>query len=94
LRWAGQPRLILDTKYKTFDGAPTKADRNQVFMYCHALRVSRALLIYADARPVNYEAKFPGVWLAARSLALDGPLADFHRRCRALAEELIANILQ
>lgn len=85
LRWAGRPRLILDTKYKTFEGAPAEADRNQMFMYCHALGVSRALLVYADDREVHYEAKFPGMELAARSLALNGPLADFRRRCRAFA---------
>jgi 5-methylcytosine-specific restriction enzyme subunit McrC len=92
LRWAGQPVMILDTKYKTFDGAPSENDRNQVFMYCHALRVARAMLIYADARPVDYEAKFPGVWLAARSLALDGPLADFRRRCRAFAVAMMDEV--
>jgi 5-methylcytosine-specific restriction enzyme subunit McrC len=94
LRRAGQPVMILDTKYKTFDGAPSEADRDQMFIYCHALRVSRAMLIYADARPVAYEAKFPGMALAARSLALDGPLAEFRERCRVLAEELTTSILE
>jgi hypothetical protein len=46
------------------------------------------LLIYADARPVDYEARFPGVWLAARSLALDGSLVNFRVRCQAFAEGL------
>lgn len=92
LRWAGQPVMILDTKYKTFDGAPSEIDRNQMFMYCHALRVSRAMLVYADARPVDYEARFPGMWLAARSLALDGALADFRQRCRALAAGLLEDM--
>lgn len=90
LRRAGQPRVILDTKYKTFDGAPTEADRNQVFMYCHALGVSRAMLIYADARPIDYEARFPGVRLGARSLALDGPLGDLRQRGRDFAAQLAA----
>jgi 5-methylcytosine-specific restriction enzyme subunit McrC len=88
LRWAGRPVLILDTKYKTFDSAPSEADRNQMFMYGHALGVSRALLVYADDRDVAYEAQFPGMALAARSLALNGSLADFRRRCRALALEV------
>jgi 5-methylcytosine-specific restriction enzyme subunit McrC len=85
LRWAGRPVLIVDTKYKRFDGAPEEADRNQMFMYGHALGVSRALLVYADDRDVAYEAQFPGMALAARSLALNGTLVDFRRRCRALA---------
>jgi 5-methylcytosine-specific restriction enzyme subunit McrC len=92
LRWAGQPVMILDTKYKTFDGAPSESDRNQIFMYCHALRVSRAMLVYADARPVDYEARFPGVWLAARSLALDGTLAEFRQRCWGLATGLMEDV--
>jgi 5-methylcytosine-specific restriction enzyme subunit McrC len=85
LRWAGRPVLIVDTKYKTFDGAPAAADRNQMFMYGHALGVGQALLVYADERAVAYEARFPGMTLAARSLALNGPLADFRQRCQALA---------
>jgi len=88
LRWAGRPVLILDTKYKTFAGAPDEADRNQMFMYGHALGVGRAMLVYADDREVDYEAKFPGMALAARSLALNGSLADFRQRCRALARAL------
>ncbi|MCA9865830.1 MAG: hypothetical protein KIS95_12255 [Anaerolineae bacterium] len=92
LRWAGRSRLIVDTKYKLFDGAPTEADRNQMFMYCHALGVSRAMLLYADARPIDYEARFPGVSLSARSLALDGSLADFRTRCRALGQGLMDDL--
>ena len=92
LRWAGRPVLIVDTKYKTFDGAPAEADRNQMFMYGHALGVSRALLVYADERDVAYEAQFPGMALAARSLALNGSLSDFRQRCRALALGLAAEV--
>ena len=92
LRWAGRPVLIVDTKYKTFDGAPAETDRNQMFMYGHALRVGRALLAYADERPVAYEAKFPGMTLAARSLALNGSLDDFRQRCRAFALGLVDSL--
>ncbi len=92
LRRAGRPVLIVDTKYKTFDGAPAEDDRNQMFMYGHALRVGRALLVYADAREVDYEAKFPGMTLAARSLALNGSLADFRQRCRAFARGLVDSV--
>lgn len=88
LRRAGRPFLILDTKYKTFDGAPNESDRNQMFLYCHAQSVPRGMLIYADARPVHYERQFKGVALAARSLALDGPLDDFRARMRTFAAEL------
>lgn len=92
LRWAGRPVMILDTKYKTFEGAPSEADRNQMFMYCHALGVSRALLVYADSRAVAYDNKYPGMWLAARSLALDGSLADFRRRCQDFARDVMAGV--
>ena len=92
LRWAGRPVLIVDTKYKTFDGAPAEDDRNQMFMYGHALRVGRALLVYADDREGEYEAQFPGMTLAARSLALNGSLAEFRRRCRAFAQGLVDSV--
>ena len=94
LRRSGRPWLILDTKYKTFDGAPHETDRNQMFMYSHALGVSRAILVYADDQPVAYEAKFPGMWLAARSLALNGSLADFRQRCRAFALGLTDSVVE
>lgn len=92
LRWAGRPVLIVDTKYKRFDGAPEAADRNQMFMYGHALGVERALLVYADERAVAYEARFPGMTLAARSLALNGPLADFRQRCQAFVLTLVDRV--
>ena len=92
LRWAGRPVLIVDTKYKMFDGAPSEADRNQMFMYCHALGVARAVLVYADDGEVTYEAKFPGMSLSARSLALNGALADFRQRCRAFALALAGGV--
>ncbi|HQF71824.1 MAG TPA: hypothetical protein PLH39_11165, partial [Promineifilum sp.] len=92
LHWAGQPAMIVDTKYKTFDGTPSEADRNQMFMYCHALGVTRAMLVYADEGAAGYEARFPGMWLAARSLALDGALADFRRRCQDFAQEVMARV--
>ena len=82
----------MDTKYKTFDGAPAEPDRNQMFMYGHALGVGRALLAYADERAVAYEARFPGMTLTARSLALNGSLDDFRQRCRAFALGLVDSL--
>ena len=88
LRRAGQPRVIRDTKYKTFNGAPTEANRNQVFRYGHALGISRAVLLYADSRPIDHEARFPGVRLGGRSLARGEAPNDLQRCGSDLAEQL------
>ena len=81
----GQPWAILDTKYKLFDDAPNDTDRNQMYAYCGAMGVRRAVLVYADAAPVDYVVRLRGgagpVTLAAQSLALDGALAEFQARC-------------
>ena len=91
----GRPHLILDTKYKSFHGAPNDADRNQMYAYCGATGVDRAMLIYADAAPVNWQARLKGsagpVTLLARSLPLDGPLADFRDRCAAWARSVTSD---
>ena len=88
----GRPHLILDTKYKTFHGAPNEADRNQMYVYCGTMNVDRAMLVYADAAPVRYQVALKGgagpVTLVARSLALDGDLVAFRRRCADWAAEV------
>jgi 5-methylcytosine-specific restriction enzyme subunit McrC len=94
LHYDGRPYLILDTKYKTFDGAPKPDDRNQMYMYSQTMGVPQAMLIYADKQPVNYKAHFKGMTLSARSLSLDGPLASFRARCEGWAQELIQALEQ
>jgi 5-methylcytosine-specific restriction enzyme subunit McrC len=85
----GRPYLVLDTKYKTFSSAPDEADRNQIYVYSQTMEVDRAILIYADAKPVHYQRLFKGMTLAAQSLPLDGPLDDFRARCAAWADGLL-----
>ncbi len=91
----GRPHLILDTKYKSFHGAPNDADRNQMYAYCGATGVDRAMLIYADAAPVSWQARLKDsagpVTLLARSLPLDGPLAAFRDRCAAWARSVMGD---
>jgi 5-methylcytosine-specific restriction endonuclease McrBC regulatory subunit McrC len=82
----GRPYLILDTKYKLFDGKPSNEDRNQMFMYCHTMGVRRAVLIYSDPNLDYFRRDYEGMTLAARSLRLDGDLETFRERCRILAE--------
>lgn len=76
-----RPLLILDTKYKTFDGSPSESDRNQMIVYCHTQRMTHSLLIYADPAPVHYRASFHGIWLEATTLSLSGDLAQLRHRC-------------
>lgn len=82
----GCPYLILDTKYKLFEGKPSNEDRNQMFMYCHTMGVRRAILIYSDPHLDYFSRDYEGMSLAARSLRLDGDLDMFRKRCRVFAE--------
>ena len=82
----GQPYLILDTKYKLFKDKPSNEDRNQMFMYCHTMKVRRAILIYSDPNLDYFSRDYEGMSLAARSLRLDGDLETFRERCRVFAE--------
>lgn len=82
----GRPYLVLDTKYKTFQGAPSREDLYQMFVYGKVLGLTRGILIYPNATPIAYRRTFPGVQLQALNLALDGPLELFRARCKAFAE--------
>lgn len=88
LRRGRQRVLIMDTKYKTFDGMPAEADRNQMVTYCHTMELPHSLLIYADAAPVRYRSEFRGIFLDARSLPLDGDLHTLRQRSRAFVTHL------
>lgn len=90
LRKNGLPYLVLDTKYKVFKGKPEEADRNQMFMYCHALGLAQGILIYANDRPISYQGHFPQVTIRALALSLSGSLAEFRERCRKFADDLKA----
>ncbi len=90
----GQRCLVLDTKYKGFNGAPEEADRNQMFMYCHALGLSHGILIYPNDQPISYRRQFQHVTLSARALSLAGSLDEFEQSCKDFAEELAQVIEQ
>lgn len=86
----GQPCLVLDTKYKGFNGGPDEADRNQMFMYCHALNLPQGILIYPHDGPIFYERHFQHVTIRARALPLSGTLDEFRQHCKRFADDLKA----
>lgn len=92
LRRNGRPYLVLDTKYKRFNGKPEEVDRNQMVTYCHALGLPRGILIYADDHVVNYSADFKDIVLHAISLALYGSLGTFKERCQQFARQFVEGI--
>ena len=81
LRRDGRPYMVLDTKYKVFEGKPKGADRNQMLVYCHTLGLRHGSLIYANDQPIAYRVPFKGVTLNAQALSLHGNLAEFKDRC-------------
>jgi len=86
----GQRCLVLDTKYKKFDNNPDEADRNQMFMYCHALNLPQGILIYPHDGPISYERHFQHVTIRAWALPLSGSLDEFREHCQKFADDLRA----
>lgn len=91
----GRYCLILDTKYKQFNGSPSESDRNQMFIYSHSMGLSNAWLIYPHTS-VFYENSFrgmkpeiPDMKLEARGVPLDGGLEEFTRQCHAFVDKII-----
>lgn len=89
LTYQGQPCLILDTKYKLFSGKPNEADRNQMFIYCHTMKLQHAWLIYPGELLAAYQNSFPGMQLTSRGFALDGRLDEFVQRCDSFADNIV-----
>lgn len=55
LRERGEPRLVLDTKYKLHQGLPRSADAFQALAYARALGVRHGVLLYPEiAGPHRY----------------------------------------
>ncbi|MBX3001155.1 MAG: hypothetical protein KF893_21710 [Caldilineaceae bacterium] len=96
LRRNHQRLLIIDTKYKRFDGAPASDDIHQMIAYCHTMKVPRSLLIYAEPQPPSYRRDFHGIHLNVLSLPLDGALSLLRQRSQELVDQLraIANSKQ
>jgi len=84
----GKPLLVIDTKYKRFQKAPSKADRNQMFMYCHALDVAKGLLLYAGETEDEYTAVYPPKVLTAKTL----PLSGSPNQLATVTKQLIAHL--
>jgi hypothetical protein len=82
--------MIMDTKYKRFDGAPAADDIHQMIAYCHSLSLPRSLLIYADPQSPDYRRDFHGIQLSVLSLPLDGDLPLLRQRSQEMISQLRA----
>lgn len=89
LRRDGRPQVIIDTKYKTWDGQPNAADRDQQFMYCRVLGVAHAVLLYPQPLPAPYVSRLAdGVTLHALGLDLGSDLAAIQNAAARLVAQL------
>jgi 5-methylcytosine-specific restriction enzyme subunit McrC len=88
LRRNCQRVLIMDTKYKRFDGAPAADDIHQMIAYCHSMNVARSLLIYADPHPPDYRRDFHGIHLHVLSLPLHGELSLLRQHSQEMFSQL------
>jgi 5-methylcytosine-specific restriction enzyme subunit McrC len=84
-----QPVLVLDTKYKTYAERPAREDQNQVFTYCHTLRVKRGVLLYPSKAHLRDKRLMAGVTLEILGISLGGTLDQFQRNLENLKKELI-----
>jgi 5-methylcytosine-specific restriction enzyme subunit McrC len=89
LRYNRQRVIVMDTKYKRFDNAPSLDDTQQMITYCHTMMLQRSLLIYADSHQPDYRREFRGIYLDALSLPLDGDLSLLRQRSQELVRQLI-----
>lgn len=76
LKAAEWPLLVIDTKYKLWQGGPSPEDRNQMFTYCRSTGVPAALLLYPQPLPPpSYLSTLPdGVTLRAHGFDLAADL--------------------
>lgn len=85
----GQPVLVMDTKYKTYDGKPARHDLNQIFTYCHTLQVKRGVLLYPGAAFINDSRLMTGVRVDMRNVSLGGDLAQVKANLSRLVDDLV-----
>lgn len=91
IRHHGQPRYVLDTKYKRFDRGIKNEDRNQMWIYSDTMQVQEGILIYPDEDLTPYSTTYNGIPLRALSLHLGGNLDEFKERCQHFAEQFDAD---
>lgn len=74
-RATGQPRAVLDTKYKT-DVRPSEADVYQVMAYADFVRCEEALLIYPTTARQPFQIRTHQKTVRAVTFALDSDLEE------------------
>lgn len=85
----GAPQMVMDTKYKQFNGSLNRADLNQMVVYGNVMGLNRGVLIYPTVIEPRLRRTVANVKLEARGLALDGPLHVFQSRCDAFARQFV-----
>jgi 5-methylcytosine-specific restriction enzyme subunit McrC len=71
----GQPRLVLDSKYKTPEAAGNP-DFNQVLVYAQAKGCRQAVLIYPEPLPRPLDVTLAGVRVRSLTFSLQGDVAE------------------
>lgn len=89
LRKDGTRHVILDTKYKVFEGSPSGADLHQMMAYCHSMQLGEAILIYPGAERINYRRRFQNFTVQALNVNLGGELEAFREECLRLAGRVV-----
>ena len=85
-----RPVLALDTKFKTFKGRPDRADLNQMFSYCHALRVERGVLLYPHAQGIQQLRRLPAAAVEMRGVWLGGSVEQLQTHLQVVVTELVS----
>lgn len=93
LRRGGLDRAVGDAKYKRLAPADwPHADLYQLLAYCVSLRLTRGLLVYADAaRPRRETVREAGITLEVIGVDLSAPARTVLEATRAAAGRLIAH---
>lgn len=94
-----RPVMVIDTKYKQYDGKPKPEDRNQMFAYCRRLGVSRGLLLYPNDAADRQTRRLIGGPGTEDSVALDmwtvslaGSPQEFLWRWERFVDEVITTV--
>jgi 5-methylcytosine-specific restriction enzyme subunit McrC len=83
------PVLVLDTKYKSYEGKPTRTDLTQIYTYCQTLQVRRGVILYPSAAHLDDQRRMIGVDVAVLGIGLGGSLERIQARLRGLTAHLL-----
>ncbi|WP_020473301.1 McrC family protein [Zavarzinella formosa] len=86
---AGQPWLVLDTKWKTFVGAPAADDLQQIIAYLHVTKSPFGMLVYPGTRhDFNEFAINGGGVLILQQIQVTGTCGECRDSLNRLAHEI------